>query len=526
MKTTMVWLAMTFAAASAFAADPRIGKLVRYDAGDYTIYTSRSANQARDFIGDLAKFRVALEKLLGKRATPNQVPTLIVIVSASDFQKYFQPRENVAGYFQPGPFANYISMNGDFGKQSSLQLVFHEYTHFYLASQFSGEYPPWFNEGLAELMGYVTFRGNDRAVLQIPLQLVHEAREGDWIPFDRLLAVDHHSPEYVSHRLKSSFYAQSWLTVHYGMLENRDFGKQIFDYLKALNTLHPQPEAARLSFGPDLGVPDKMLRDYSRNTNMSSGAIALGEVSEVTLPAGKPLAENDAYAVFINLMLETRGIGPDRVRPLIQALARREPGSARAAIFEARLAAVDEDNAAFALAVDRAEKSLVDGDWESRRELAAALLNNATEWSPLKERSTADSQRDLKRALKLYGQAVAHNNADVEALWGFGTAATRLDQNLDIAEEALVAAYRRAPSSAMIAMSLANLKGRASEPDGMIPYLKDTIRYANDLGMRQWAVDTLKQMESYIAQRDAQKAEYEKTLAEYEKKYGKAKKKK
>jgi hypothetical protein len=225
-------------------------------------------------------------------------------------------------------------------------------------------------------------------------------------------------------------------------------------------------------------------------------------------------------------MLETRGLGPDRVRPLVEALARREPTSARAAIFEARLAAIDEDNAAFALAVDKAEKSLVEGDWESRRELAAALLNNATEWSPLKERSAADSQRDLKRALKLYGQAVAHNNADVEALWGFGTAATRLDQNLDVAEEALVAAYRRAPSSAMIAMSLANLKGRASEPDGMIPYLKDTIRYANDLGTRQWAVDTLKQMEGYIAQRDAQKAEYEKTVAEYEKKYGKAKKKK
>jgi hypothetical protein len=281
-----------------------------------------------------------------------------------------------------------------------------------------------------------------------------------------------------------------------------------------------------MAFGPDLTVPDKMLRDYSRNTNMSSGALALGEIPEITLPAGKPLTENDAYGVFIDLMLETRSIGPDRVRPLVQALARREPASARAAIFEARLAAVDEDNAAFALAADRAEKSLVEGDWESRRELGVVLLNNATEWSPLKERSAAESERDLKRALRLCGQAVAHNNTDVEALWGFGTAATRLNQNLDVAEEALLAAYQRAPSSAMIAMSLANLKGSASEPDGMIPYLKDTIRYATDLGTKRWAVDTLKQMEDYIARRDAQKAEYEKTVAEYEKKYGKAKKKK
>jgi hypothetical protein len=257
---------------------------------------------------------------------------------------------------------------------------------------------------------------------------------------------------------------------------------------------------------------------------MSSGALRLGDIPAVTLPPGKELTENDAYAVFIDLMLETRGTGPNRVRPLVQALARREPASARSAIFEARLAAIDEDNAAFALAVDKAEKSLVGGDWESRRELAATLLNNATEWSPLKERSAADSERDLKRAFKLYAEAVAHNNADVEALWGFGTAATRLNQNLDVAEEVLVAAYRRAPSSAMIAMSLANLKGRASEPDGMIPYLKDTIRFATDLGTKQWAVDTLQQMEGYIARRDAANAEYEAKVAEYEKKYGTAKK--
>jgi hypothetical protein len=75
-------------------------------------------------------------------------------------------------------------------------------------------------------------------------------------------------------------------------------------------------------------------------------------------------------------------------------------------------------------------------------------------------------------------------------------------------------------------MSLANLKGRGSEPDAMIPYLNDTIRFATDLGVRQWAVDTLKQMQEYIARRDAANAEYETKVAEYEKKYGKGKKKK
>jgi hypothetical protein len=526
MRTWTPWLLAMLVAGNAPAADPRIGKLVRYDAGDFTIYTSRSRNQARDFMEDLAKFRVTLEKFLGRRATPNQFPTRIVIVSASDFEKYFQPGEHVAGYFQRGEFANYIAMNGDFGQQNSLDIIFHEYTHFYLASQFAGEYPPWFNEGLAELMGYVQFTKKGMAVLPLPSHRTAEARDGDWIPFDRLIAVDHHSPEYQSHKLVNSFYAQAWLTVHYGFVENRDFGKQTIVYLNELNTLRPQPEAARIAFGPDLSVPDRMLRAYSRSSKMGSGALPLGEIPPVSLPEGAPLPENDAYAVYIDLMFASRSIGPDRVRPLVEALARREPASARAAIFQARLAALDEDNAAFTRAVDKAEQSLVDGDWESRRELGEVLLDNATEWSPLKERSSADSERDLKRAFRLYGQAVSHNNADVEALWGFGTAATRLNQNLDVAEEALVAAYRRAPSSPVIAMSLANLKSRASEPDAMIPYLQDTIRYATDLGTRRWAVETLREIREFIAKRDAKQEEYERQVAEYEKKYGKKKSKK
>lgn len=523
MKNLVACLSALLLAFTAQAADPRVGKLIRYDAGDFTIYTSRSGAQARDFMTELAKFRVTLEKTLGKRSTPNHSPTRILIVSAGEFDRHLQPREKIAGYFQPAMFRNHIAMNGDVDRSFSTPLIFHEYTHYFLSSQFAGEYPPWFNEGLAELMGYAIFTRTGTAVLRNPLHLAQEARDGDWIPFERLIRVDHHSPEYVSHELRSSFYAQSWLTVQYGLVENRAFGGQIFAYLNALNTLRPQADAER-EFGPDLAAVDAKLREYSRNTNMSSGSIALGEVPAVTLPPGKPVSENDAYAVYIELMLDTRSLGPGRVRPFVEALARREPASARAAIYEARLAAMEEDNAAFGRAVDKAEKALVEGDWESRRNLGATLLANSMDWNPLQERSTADTERDLKRALNLYAQAVAHNNADIEALWGFGTAATRLNQNLDLAEQALVAAYQRAPSSPMIAMSLANLKGRESEPDAMIPYLKDTIRYASDLGMRRWAVDTLTQMEKYIAQRDAANAAYEKEVAEWEKKYGKAKK--
>jgi tetratricopeptide (TPR) repeat protein len=532
MKKTASWLVLVatwLCASTAFAGEPRVGKFVKYDTGDYVIVTSRSSAQAKRFMEDLVKFRLTLERVLGKRATPNAFPTTIVITSASDWNKWLIPRQNVAGFFQGARFANYMAINGDAPLSDALHVMFHEYTHYYLGSQFAGEYPPWFNEGMAELMGYAKF-DKGMAILQIPMHRVYEAREGNWIPFDRLIRVDHTDPEYQSHRLAPSFYAQSWLAVQYGMVENRDFGKQIFAYLHELNTLEPQAVAARIGFGDDLSVPDKQLREYLRASERHSGTINLGSVPPMELPQGKPLGELDTLATLVDLMLESR-LAPDRIRPLVESLERRDPNKARAAILAARLAQLDEDNAAFDRAVAKAEAALAPGDWEQRRELASVLLASGLEGGPLSTRSSEQTERDVKRSLKWFAEVITHNNEDVEALYGFGTAATRLDRNLDLAEQALVSAYKRAPASAEIAMSLANLKARQEKPDEMLPFLKDVIRNANNLGMRRWAAETYIQTQEYIVERDKVEAEnrkqreaYEKMRDEYEKKYGKRKK--
>jgi hypothetical protein len=533
MKVTLLLVCILAAASisrGSMAAEPRLGKFVSYEMEDFTILTSRSAKQARDFMEGLTSFRVTLEKTLARRSAKSGIPTHILVLSGTEWQKYLQPRQSIAGWFQRGRFANYMVMNGDAGPEEATHIIFHEYTHFFLSSQFSGEYPPWFNEGLAELMGFAKF-DKGMAILQIPMYRVYEARDGDWIQFDRLIRVDHSSPEYQSHKLADSFYAQAWLTVHYGLVENRQFGKQMIDYLRHLNQLRPLDEAAKLSFGADLAGVDKQLRDYSRNKRMMSGGLNLGELPPVTLPVGKPVAELDALATITELMIETR-LAPDRIRPMVESLARREPNSSRPAVLAARLALFEEDDKAFEAAVTRAASLLAPGDWLARRNLASVLLDSALDFRPLSKRTTEDSERDLTKAMRWFGEAIAHNNEDIEALWGFGAAATRLNRDLDLAEDALVLAYRRAPASADIAMSLANLKGRQQQPEAMIPYLKDTIRFANNRSMAKWAVETLREMQEYVAERDRVDAEnrkqreaYEKQLADYEKKYGKAKKK-
>jgi tetratricopeptide (TPR) repeat protein len=510
------------------AAEPRIGKYVQYDTGEFVILTSRNPAQARRIVEDLARFRLVLERVLAKRATKSAFPTTIVIASASDWKNWLQPAQRVAGYFQPARFANYITFDGDASREEVLAIVFHEYTHFFLRSQFAGEYPPWFNEGLAEVMGNARFE-KGQVILQVPVWRVLEARQGNWIPFERLLRVDEYDAEYRSHKLAGSFYAQSWLAVQYGMVENRDFGRQVLKYLTELNKLVPQEEAARTSFG-DLAAADKRLFDYSRRSSLPQGGMTLGELPQTTFPAGVPLDEMAAMSILAGVMLDSR-LPPGRILPLVDSLERRDPNKSRAAILAARVAVAAEDHAAFEQAVTRAEAAIATDDWQQHRELASVLLTSGTEGGALSTRKSEDTRRDVTRAMKWFGEAIAHNNKDVKALWGFGTAATELGKNLDIAEQSLVAAYQLAPSSPEIAMSLVNLKFRQDKLEDTIPYLQDVIRYATHLGARQWAADTLVEVRKVIAERDAAEAEnrrrredYEKQLAEYEKKYGKKKK--
>jgi hypothetical protein len=522
---------LALCAANVHAADARIGKFVKYDAGDFVIITSRSGAQAREIMQKLVKFRVTLEKLLGRRAAKSGISTHIIITSASDWKKWLEPRERVAGYFQRARFDNYMALDGDAG-EFALYVMFHEYTHFYLSSQFAGEYPPWFNEGLAELMAYAKFGRDNKAVLQIPMFRLQEARDSHWIPFDKLIKIDYRSPEYQSHKLAAEFYAQAWLTVHYGMLEDRAFGKQFMDYLTAMNKLVPQAEASKAAFGEDLAPIDARLRAYSRKSDMYSGGVDLGAVPEFKLPEPQPLSEADGYAILIDLMMASRREA-ERIRPLLQALQKREPDAARTWILTARLGELEDDFPGFEAAVDKAGTLLSAGDMAGRRDLGTVLLKSADDYYPPDSRTSDETKRDLKRALKWFADAVQLDPGDARALWGLGTVLARLDQELDLAETALTAAYEKVPASSAIAMSLAHLKGRQDKPEEMIRYLQDTIRIASDIGTRRWATETLANMQEAMAaqkkvdeENRKQREQYEKDMAEYERKYGKPKRKK
>lgn len=321
-----------------FAAEPRLDNYTRYDAGEYMIVTSRGPAQTRRMVESLVKFRVTLERVLGLPARRSPSPTTILIAGTSDWFQWLEPRFYTGGNFQRAPFANYIAMNGSRPVGEDLYEIFHEYTHCFLATQFAEKYPPWFDEGLAEVMGNARFT-SDAAILQVAASRLKDARTADWIPFDQLLRIELDDPRYLGHKRRNSFYAQSWLTVHFGMVEDRTFGRQILEYLNQLDARVPQEDAARRAFGTDLSLVDKKLRAYLLSGAHHPGRIKLGHVPAVNLSTGEPLSELDAMATVADFMIEF-GLAAERIRPLVDSLGRRDQNATRAATLSARLASL------------------------------------------------------------------------------------------------------------------------------------------------------------------------------------------
>src|SRR6185295_7309371 len=97
----------------------------------------------------LEQFREVFSHLFTNMKISSPVPTTVIVFKNDESYRPFKPNANTAGYFQPGPDVNYITLEISTdvnSEQNPFTIIFHEYTHL-LVRNTSGTVPTWFNEG-------------------------------------------------------------------------------------------------------------------------------------------------------------------------------------------------------------------------------------------------------------------------------------------------------------------------------------------------------------------------------------------
>lgn len=254
----------------------------------------------------LEQFREVFTRLFPKMRFNTPVPTTVVVFKSDAAYTPFKPGPNVAGYFQPGPDVNYITLTTEGRGSDPFGVIFHEYTHLLVENTFQ-EAPVWFNEGLAEYYSTFSITDDQKVVLGSPIgSHVFLLRENKMLPLRTLFEVDHKSPHYNEKNKQGIFYAQSWALMHYLIIGKAGKVEQLGKFMELLNAKTPLEQAFQQAFGTTFDVMEKELRDYIKKDryNIVTGhfekKLELDTSTQVT-----PLSEAEAQAYLGDLLLHS-----------------------------------------------------------------------------------------------------------------------------------------------------------------------------------------------------------------------------
>jgi hypothetical protein len=164
-------------------------------------------------------------------------PTHVYAFRGEGSFKYYRSKrfENAAGYSITGSDRDVIAYNANPEGSEESEVLYHEFIHGYLRNNLAG-LPLWPNEGLA--CYYSTFRpGDASADIGHPLGFLSQwCRDHQLLPIPELIAFSSESPDYRrATERRTTFYAQSWLLVHYLFHSSEENSRKFESFLASLS---------------------------------------------------------------------------------------------------------------------------------------------------------------------------------------------------------------------------------------------------------------------------------------------------
>jgi tetratricopeptide (TPR) repeat protein len=217
----------------------------------------------------LEEFRETFRLVFPSVSLTSPIPTNVIVFKSDSAFKPFKPRRNdgkadtfVAGFFQPGPDANYIAVSADGDDAEMYKTIFHEYVHFIVNTNFGkSEVPPWFNEGLAEY--YSTFAIENDQKVMLGIQVADHIlllQQSKLMPLDQLFKVTGRQWLAQGHGTRSILYAESWALIHYLIFSGK--GPAMDKFLNAVLKDVPEEKAFQDAFQMTYAQMESELKKY------------------------------------------------------------------------------------------------------------------------------------------------------------------------------------------------------------------------------------------------------------------------
>jgi len=226
---------------------------------NFDAYSSAGERDTRDALRDFESVRDFFLQI-NRREPPKPVPVYVVVFGSEKEYVPYRLNEFAAAYYFGSADRDYIVM-GRTGEQAA-QIAVHEYVH--LVARHAGlKFPPWLNEGIAELYSNLRIQGDKVLVGDLIPGRIQALYSDKWVPLSVILSAGPNSPYYNEKNKAGSLYNEGWALVHMLQL-SPEYVAKFSDFLGTVNSGVDSATALERVYGKPLAAFENELQGYIR----------------------------------------------------------------------------------------------------------------------------------------------------------------------------------------------------------------------------------------------------------------------
>jgi len=311
----------------------------------FEILSSAGRSETVRIAQDVSQFAKIVERLTNSGRIRTALPTRMFLFGDSATYERFGIGPGVHGFVRSATDANYILVDASI-PELSIPVVRHEFVHFVLANGDRGAYPPWYNEGLAELLSTIEVTPQGIELGAMPPTRAVSLVLGAPLTTRRMLTardILRWEP-----RVRAQLYAQAWAMVQYLTVaapERARFGQSIPNYLTAIRSGVAIDAAWQDAFGLSVEEFDRRITAYVDGQRFAVARIPLdpAETRRSLDTRTESVDQAQVLAALGELVLEEGAEGAKRARSLFERALQASPGTADAERGLRRIRLVEGD---------------------------------------------------------------------------------------------------------------------------------------------------------------------------------------
>lgn len=454
---------------------------------NFIVYSDGSETELVNFTQRVERFDQVLRIMTGLHQPPAPVKVRIYLVGSDAVVREMDFSHRPASGFYASRAGGGIAVVDREKPRNEFELdgdtiLYHEYSHHYMAQYFPAAYPIWYQEGFAEYFASTTFKKDGVADIgKVEMSRLPSLYAESWMSTQQLMTA---TLEDLPQREWYQFYAQGWLLTHY-LFSTPARHDQFQKYLQLRTQGTPHEEALQQAFNltdAQLGVELHKYFDKGKVVIKRLTSPALKQDPKVTL---RTLGQAESECLLLSVRVELGVSDADAKKLLEQVRGKAQhfagDGYAQTLLGEAEGRYGDAARA----------REILQAQVAASPDNRAALLDLAT-----LELQSDQSDHDARlaadrRARSLAVKANRLDSNDPDALYLFYLSFAHEDKGpSQNAIDALAQAYNNLPQFQPLALAQARQDLREGRSDRAVAELKP-IAYSPHGGkyaqkMRTW----------------------------------------